>query len=112
MAAGVPVIAYDRGCVEVVVGPRAGVVIDRHKDFSSIAADQIERWMEHEDEYRAASKAAVEQAAFLHDEGRRTLAEFTRYVFTPMLVPASARRSPVNSGAIDIRPNESAKETL
>ncbi len=73
MAAGVPVISYDRGCVRTVVGDDAGRVIDCDTDFPSAAAPQIQRWMENADEYAAASRAAIAQANKLREEGMRTL---------------------------------------
>ena len=82
MAAGVPVITYDRGCTRVVVGEHAGVVVDRDGEFASVAAVQIMRWMDHDDEYRAASKAAIEQADYLHREGQRTLTQFVQRMYS------------------------------
>lgn len=82
MTAGVPAITYGRGCTPDVVGEQAGLVIDKEADFAAIAATQVQRWIDHEDEYRRASQAAIEQAAFLHREGERTLAGFVEQVFS------------------------------
>jgi glycosyltransferase involved in cell wall biosynthesis len=52
LAAGVPVITFDRGCTATVVGSGAGLLIDPNESFVRAAASQIERWIDHEDEYR------------------------------------------------------------
>jgi len=83
MAAGVPVITYDRGCTRTVVGDKAGLVIDRDADFATLAARQVEHWAHNPDEYRAASEAAIEQADHLQREGQRTLDEFVAHVLSP-----------------------------
>ena len=83
MAAGVPVITYDRGCTRTVVGNKAGLVIDRDADFAMLAARQVEHWAHNPHEYRAASQAAIEQADRLQREGQRTLDEFVALVLSP-----------------------------
>jgi glycosyltransferase involved in cell wall biosynthesis len=87
MAAGVPVITYDRGCTRTAVGEHAGLVIERDADFTSIAAAQIQKWIDREDEYRAASQAAIDQAEFLQREGARTLDKFVAEMFSPADFP-------------------------
>jgi glycosyltransferase involved in cell wall biosynthesis len=82
MAAGVPVIAFKRGCMATVVGTEAGLLVDPQAAFVEQAVTQINRWINNEDEYRAASRAAVEQATRLHQEGKRTLAEFAEHMFS------------------------------
>jgi glycosyltransferase involved in cell wall biosynthesis len=86
LGAGVPVISYDRGCTGTVVGTGAGLLIDPKDSFVRAAATQIERWIDHEDEYVAASQAAVAQAEHLHHAGQRTLADFVTHMFAPALV--------------------------
>jgi glycosyltransferase involved in cell wall biosynthesis len=81
MAAAVPVITYDRGCTQTVVGARGGVVIDSGTEFTAIAAAHLERWINDADEYRAASQGAIEQAAHLQDEGERDLDAFAAHMF-------------------------------
>jgi glycosyltransferase involved in cell wall biosynthesis len=81
MAAGVPVIASDRGCIRTVVGDRAGVVIATHEDFASRAGEQVLRWIDDPEAYRAASKAACEQAVFLQQEADETLEQFVDQLF-------------------------------
>jgi glycosyltransferase involved in cell wall biosynthesis len=80
MASGVPVIAYDRGCTKTVVGD-GGLVVDAQADFPLAAARQIEQWMQEPARYIQASQAAVEHAARLEAEGRRTLGDFVEHLF-------------------------------
>jgi glycosyltransferase involved in cell wall biosynthesis len=87
MAAGVPVISNDRGCTGMVVGERAGLIVQSGASFVDSASRQIERWLAEPAEYLAASQAAVEQADFLNREGQRTLSEFAAHMFSP---PAAA----------------------
>jgi glycosyltransferase involved in cell wall biosynthesis len=82
MCVGVPVVTSDRGCTSVVVGRTGGLVIDANADFLTIAASQIERWIDRPAEYAEASQAALEQAEFLQREGARTLSVFVGRVFT------------------------------
>jgi glycosyltransferase involved in cell wall biosynthesis len=78
LAVGAPVITFDRGCTKTVVGCRAGIVIDQDADFADTAAGEIKRWIKNEDEFKAASVAAIQQARYLNQEGERTLDEFVR----------------------------------
>jgi glycosyltransferase involved in cell wall biosynthesis len=83
LAAGVPVITFDRGCTRTVVGERAGLVVSRDRDFVEPAVRQIEQWIDYPDTYREASGAAVAQAEYLHREGQRQLDEFAQHMFAP-----------------------------
>lgn len=85
LAAGVPVITYDRGCTRVVVGERAGLIVHPNQKFTEMACRQICRWIASEEEYRAASQAAIEQADYLHREGERTLSQFVHQMFSLVL---------------------------
>lgn len=82
LGAGVPTITFERGCTATVVGEEAGLLIDPRQSFVEPAVAQIVRWMDHEDEYRHASEAAVVQAEHLRVEGRQTLAEFVNHIFS------------------------------
>jgi glycosyltransferase involved in cell wall biosynthesis len=82
LAAGVPVIAYDRGCTATVVGREAGRLILASQAFVEPAVEQIERWIDHEDEYHRASQAAVLQAKWLGETSRQTLAQFAKQMFS------------------------------
>jgi glycosyltransferase involved in cell wall biosynthesis len=84
LAAGVPVITFDRGCTRTVVGDRAGLVVARDGDFVAAATRQIEHWMDHPGDYQDASHAAVEQADYLHRQGQSQLDVFARRMFAPL----------------------------
>lgn len=84
LAAGVPVITYDRGCTATVVGTEAGLLIDRDASFSEPAALQIEQWIDDNEKYRQASQAAIAQAQRLQHEGQRTLEDFVHHMFSPI----------------------------
>jgi glycosyltransferase involved in cell wall biosynthesis len=101
LAAGVPVITYDRGCTRVVVGSHAGKVLGQDEDFVEVAADQIQRWMHHANEYSAASRAAIDQATFLDVEGRRTLEAFVEHMFSaPGRATNERAEMPLSSAAV------------
>jgi glycosyltransferase involved in cell wall biosynthesis len=84
LAAAVPVITFDRGCTRTVVGQRAGLVVSRDGDYVTLATQQIERWMDAPDEYRASSAAAVAQAEYLNRQGEIQLAQFAQRMFEPL----------------------------
>lgn len=84
LAAGVPVVANDRGCTSWVIGDRAGSVVPRGSDFVEAAIAQIGRWLDQPDEYLSASQEAVQRADFLNTEGQRTLQEFAKHMFSPI----------------------------
>lgn len=84
LAVGVPAITIDRGCTSVVVGDRAGLVVPDWADFVAAAQAQIERWLDHPEEYEAASRAAIEQADYLNAAGQSTLKEFAVHMFSPL----------------------------
>lgn len=84
LATGIPVITNDRGCSRIVVGGRAGLVVEHPSDYVDSAVRQIEHWLDAPAEYAAASVAAIEQADFLNREGQRTLSEFAAHMFSPL----------------------------
>lgn len=79
MAAGVPVIATDCGCIRTLVGDRAGIVVNRDQDFATRAAEQVLLWMENSQSYQAASNAACEQATVLQREADEVLEKFVEH---------------------------------
>lgn len=84
IAAGVPGITVDRGCLAMVMSREAGFLIDRSKSFVEPAALQVERWIDDRESYRRASQAAIVQATRLRDDGQRTLDDFVRHIFSPL----------------------------
>jgi glycosyltransferase involved in cell wall biosynthesis len=84
MAAAVPVIACRRGCSATLVGDRAGLIVDHEARYVELAVKQIEAWIDHADEYRGASQAAVQQAEYLHQQGQLQLDQFAERMFEPL----------------------------
>jgi glycosyltransferase involved in cell wall biosynthesis len=83
LAAGLPLVTYDRGCLAMVVGEKAGLLLERDVAFAAPAALQVERWMDDHNSYRRASEAAVAQAQRLREDGQRILDDFVRHMFSP-----------------------------
>lgn len=78
LAAGVPVITFDRGCTGVVMGERTGLLVPPGGDFVAAATQQIQTWISDRSQYIAASSAAIEHARLLDVEGQRQLKQFAR----------------------------------
>jgi glycosyltransferase involved in cell wall biosynthesis len=76
MAAGVPVIAANRGCVRAVVGDRAGVVVPQDADYVTQAVEQVRIWIDNPAEYAATSTAACQRARSLQLEAKQVLEDF------------------------------------
>ena len=81
LASGVPVITFDRGCTQTVVGPQAGVVLDPQLDFATAAAQQVGLWIDSPAKYIMMSEAAIRQARFLHREAQSQVDEFVSRLF-------------------------------
>jgi glycosyltransferase involved in cell wall biosynthesis len=81
MATGGPVITFDRGCTTLVVGERAGLVVPPDGNYVSAAVEQVIKWMDDAAAYRAASEAAIEQAAYLEELGQREVERFVQHMF-------------------------------
>lgn len=87
MCAGVPVIAYDRGCAEVVLGDQGGLLIQANANFVELAAAQVVHWIANPQAYHQVSQKAIEQAELLNREGPRTMAEFVAHVYSKAAGP-------------------------
>lgn len=61
MSRGVPVIAWDRGCISHLVDGDAGVSIPRDASFSKMAAERILDWSKRPQYYRCTSQAALQR---------------------------------------------------
>jgi glycosyltransferase involved in cell wall biosynthesis len=83
MAAGVPVVASERGCVRTAVGDGGGLVVHDDSDYVSLAVQQIETWIDAPAAYRTASQSAIDQAERLNRHGRSQLAEFAMHMCAP-----------------------------
>jgi glycosyltransferase involved in cell wall biosynthesis len=84
LAAGLPLITYDRGCLAMVVGDHAGLLLERNASFAEPAALQIERWIDDKEAYCRASVAAIAQAEQLQEEGHLRLNDFVQHMFSPL----------------------------
>jgi glycosyltransferase involved in cell wall biosynthesis len=91
LAAGVPVIATNRGCIHTLVGDRGGVVVDEPTKYVDTAVRQIETWIGNPNDYLAFSRAAIEQADYLHSEAAAQLERVTSRICTPDVAPPSDR---------------------
>jgi glycosyltransferase involved in cell wall biosynthesis len=83
LAAGVPVIATNRGCIRTLVGNRGGVVVDDPTKYVDTAVRQIEAWISNPNDYVAYSRAAIEQADYLHREAANQLEGVATRICTP-----------------------------
>lgn len=75
MSAGVPVIAYGRGCIPCQVPEGAGLVIPPSSDFVSAACAEIGRWARDPAGLALASHKAVEAMRVAHEQARAGLME-------------------------------------
>lgn len=75
LSAGVPVIAYGRGCVPCQVPEGAGLVIMPDDDFVAAACVQIERWAHDPVAWGLASRRAIEGTRIAHERARAALVE-------------------------------------
>lgn len=80
MAHGVPVIAWQRGCLDDVVGQSAGVVVEAGQDFVPAATEQIRRWIAMPDSFATASRGAAERYTELRRDATRSLDELLREI--------------------------------
>lgn len=84
LAAGIPVIATDRGCVRTLMGNGAGIIVHDESTYVAEAAHQIESWIDSPDTYGTASQAAIQQADFLHREAAEQLEQLVARICAPV----------------------------
>jgi glycosyltransferase involved in cell wall biosynthesis len=85
MAAGVPGIAFARGCTATLVGNAgAGLIVENGADFVGEACRQITTWIDSAEEYRKASCAAIQRADELNRRGKTELDRFAEIMFAPL----------------------------
>lgn len=81
LANGVPVIAWDCGCIGEVLSGRGGLVVPRGEDFVTAATTCIKRWVMDEEEFFQSSLAARARFSELRrdyvNQGASVLAELT-----------------------------------
>ena len=87
MAAGVPVISTDRGCVRTFVANGAGLVVNDEKHFVTEAVRQVEVWIDSQEDYSTASRAAISQADHLHREAAAQLEHLVSHICSPPDAP-------------------------
>jgi len=73
MATGLPVIAWQRGCIQDIINPKAGFVIKQNEDFVKLAIERILLWAFSAEEYRRASANAYRQFIRLHTVCQKNL---------------------------------------
>jgi len=96
LAAGVPVIATDRGCIRTLTGNGTGLIVGDASRFVDEAANQIQTWIDSPSIYAMASYAAVHQADFLQREAGVQLGELVSCICS------SAESRAVNSAKVAV----------
>lgn len=74
MAHGVPVIAYRAGCLDAVWVGDGGLVIDHDEDFATVAATQVQTWVDDQAAFTAAGHSALRRAQAARREGNEAAA--------------------------------------
>ncbi len=80
LAAGRPVIAYDRGCISYIVRDGCGLVVPKNEDFVSTATEQIKLWMADSRQFEEASLQAYQRSQVLEREAIDQLPAFVQRV--------------------------------
>ncbi len=58
---GVPVIAFDKGCIKSMMSDSGGIVIDSKKNFPDYAASIIENWIANERDYNKVKNSTIKR---------------------------------------------------
>jgi hypothetical protein len=58
MASGVPVIAWDRGCLSNIIVANAGVLVPKNQAFVPVAIATIRKWHSADEDFRDVSISA------------------------------------------------------
>lgn len=61
MSYGIPVIAWERGCIKSILTSDVGLVIEQTEDFVSEAVERIKLWQASPQSYQTASSTALER---------------------------------------------------
>jgi glycosyltransferase involved in cell wall biosynthesis len=67
---GVPVVAWERGCLATMVPPTSGLLVDRDHDFVAAAVDRLIGWQRDSAGFAEISKAAAKEFVRQHVESR------------------------------------------
>lgn len=90
MAAGVPVLAYDRGCIGSDI-PRGGLV-PQGSDFVKTALPVLKRWATDRDALAMASEQALTRARVAHEAAEAGFEAVLDRIAGPLPTPAAAVR--------------------
>ena len=82
MATGLPVIAWQRGCIKDIISSESGFVVNQQGNFVKSAAERILLWALLPEEYRRVSICAYKRFLFL----RRNSQEKIKFLFGEMLM--------------------------
>jgi glycosyltransferase involved in cell wall biosynthesis len=70
MAHGVPVVAWDRGCLSAMVSPNAGLLVRRDEDFVTAAVERLLEWQRDPAGFAAMPDAATKDFLRQREESR------------------------------------------
>jgi glycosyltransferase involved in cell wall biosynthesis len=73
MEHGVPVIAWERGCLAAMVPPTAGLLVNRESDFVATSVERLMTWQRDPADFIEISKAAAKDFIRQHSESRNYL---------------------------------------
>lgn len=91
LAAGVPTLAYARGCIESDLGRGpAGALVPVEKDFITAVLPTLQQWAEDRDALHRAAEAALARARAAHEASREGLDSLVELLTGPLPVPAPA----------------------
>jgi glycosyltransferase involved in cell wall biosynthesis len=79
---GLPVIAWQRGCIESVLDNEGGLVIKQTDNFVKLAVERLLMWNSSGTEYRRASTSAYERSLFLSVHYQKKI----HFLFSKMFV--------------------------
>lgn len=91
MAAGVPVLANDRGCIAGDI-PRGGLV-PRDADFVATVLPTLRRWAEDREALEIASEQALTRARIAHEAAEAGFLALLDRIAGPLPAPAAAVRA-------------------
>jgi len=90
---GVPVVAWERGCLSTMVAPASGLLVNRDRDFVAVAVKRLIQWQHDPAGFAEASRAAARDFARQHAESRvcldALLNELCADVSAATLLPAT-----------------------
>jgi glycosyltransferase involved in cell wall biosynthesis len=73
MEHGIPVVAWECGCLSNMVPPRSGLLVDRDRDFVAVALECLLRWQRDPVVFAEMSNAAAKDFSRQHAKSRDSL---------------------------------------